>query len=187
MECIDYDTFVDFAEMLRSARRAAGITQAELAKRSGVARPNIAAYETGRREPLIGMADTLLTAAGVTWLVEPSPEWSWTSGRRPYAVPSRLWRLPASDAIRHLRTDSHLWWSGPPRVFDLSDRHQRLRAYEIVLREGVPRDITETVDSVLLCDAWPDLVLPGELRVAWQPLIDEVLIGAMLPAPAPAK
>ncbi|QDZ16983.1 XRE family transcriptional regulator [Humibacter ginsenosidimutans] len=36
---------------LRDLRRAAGISQRELSRRSGVAQPNIAAYETGRRAP----------------------------------------------------------------------------------------------------------------------------------------
>jgi hypothetical protein len=30
----------------------------------------------------------------------------------------------------------HIAWSGPPRSFALSDRKQRARAYEQVLREG---------------------------------------------------
>lgn len=34
---------------VRALRRSAGLTQAELAARAGVAQPNIAAYETGRR------------------------------------------------------------------------------------------------------------------------------------------
>ena len=36
----------------------------------------------------------------------------------------------------------------------------RPRAYEIVLREGTPSD-EGVVDGVLLCEAWPDLVLPA--------------------------
>lgn len=39
-------------------RQAAGFSQAELAARSGVAQPNIAAYETERRRP-IGMRHRL--------------------------------------------------------------------------------------------------------------------------------
>ena len=41
---------VRFANVLRSARTASGLTQLVLAERSGIARPNIAAYEHGRRE-----------------------------------------------------------------------------------------------------------------------------------------
>ena len=67
-----------------------------------------------------------------------------------------------------------LWWSGPKRRFDLADRADRLRLYEVVLREGGPEDIESIVDGALLVDAWPDLVLPVALRAAWQPVIDAV-------------
>lgn len=36
-------------DVIRDLREAAGVSQAELARRSGVAQPNIAAYESGRR------------------------------------------------------------------------------------------------------------------------------------------
>ena len=45
-------------------------------------------------------------------------------------------------------------------------------AYEVVLREGTPQDIVGIVDGLLLCEAWPDLVLPAELRRPWQALIN---------------
>lgn len=44
-------------------RREAGLTQDELAGRSGVAQPNIAAYETGRRNPSARMLARLRQAA----------------------------------------------------------------------------------------------------------------------------
>jgi hypothetical protein len=60
-------------------------------------------------------------------------------------------------------------------VFQLSDRRHRARCYEVVLREGTPADILGIVDGALLVDLWPDLVLPREVRDAWQPIIDEVI------------
>ncbi len=44
-------TACDQGAELRSRRLAADLTQRELAERSGVPQPNIAAYETGRRNP----------------------------------------------------------------------------------------------------------------------------------------
>lgn len=161
----------EFARLLRCARRGAGLTQVEVARRSGVARPNIVAYEHGRREPLFGTAVALLGVVGAEVRFEPPVAWVWTAGRRPYAVPSRLWRLAPGRALGQFDPAVHLWWSGPPLVFDLSLRSDRLRAYEIVLREGTPADIGSIVDELLLCEAWPDLVLPRELRSAWEPLI----------------
>lgn len=49
-------------EYLRQQRLAAGLTQAELAILSGVARPNVAAIETGGRVASAEMAERLLTA-----------------------------------------------------------------------------------------------------------------------------
>lgn len=43
-------------------RRAAGVSQAELAARSGVAQPNIAAYESERRHPSPTMVERLRAA-----------------------------------------------------------------------------------------------------------------------------
>jgi transcriptional regulator with XRE-family HTH domain len=160
-----------FATVLRSVRHAAGLTQAELGSRAGVARPNVVAYEAGRREPLFESAVSLLGAAGAEVVVESPVVWSWTGGLRPYAVPSRLWRLDPQDALRAFDPDLDLWWSAAPRTFDLAHRTDRCRLYEVVLREGGPEDIESVVDGVLLCEAWPDLVLPRGLAAAWEPLV----------------
>ncbi|WOQ16003.1 helix-turn-helix domain-containing protein [Raineyella sp. W15-4] len=48
---------------VRELREAAGLSQAELAERSGVAQPNIAAYEAGRRRASVAMLERLRTAA----------------------------------------------------------------------------------------------------------------------------
>lgn len=47
---------------VRALREAAGISQAELARRSGVAQPNLAAYESGRRRPSEQMLARLRSA-----------------------------------------------------------------------------------------------------------------------------
>jgi predicted nucleotidyltransferase len=49
---------------VRELRLAAGLTQQELAVRSGVAQPNIAAYESGSRRPSARMVDRLQAAVG---------------------------------------------------------------------------------------------------------------------------
>ena len=52
----------DMGEVLRELREHAGLSQAQLAARSGVAQPNIAAYESGRRNPSETMAHRLRAA-----------------------------------------------------------------------------------------------------------------------------
>ena len=56
--------------MIREARQRSGLSQAELARRAGVAQPVISAYETGRREPGLPMLDKLVRASGHDLLVE---------------------------------------------------------------------------------------------------------------------
>jgi transcriptional regulator with XRE-family HTH domain len=166
---------MDFGRILRSGRIRAGLTQADIATATGIARPNIAAYEGNRREPRLSTAVDLLAAVDTDITATTTVRWSWTSGRRPFAVPSRLWRIPIHAALATITTSQHIWWSGPDRTLDLNDERQRQRAYEIVLREGTPTDIEAHVDGLLLVQAWTQLVLPSELRHAWQPTIDLAL------------
>ena len=60
-------------------------------------------------------------------------------------------------------------------VFRLRDRRHRARCYEVTLREGMPAEIKRFIDGALLLDLWADLVLPREIRDAWQPVIDDAL------------
>lgn len=56
---------LDVAAVLRDARDHAGLSQTELAERTGVAQPNISAYEAGRRTPTVRTLVALLDACGV--------------------------------------------------------------------------------------------------------------------------
>ena len=88
-------------------------------------------------------------------------------------VPDRLWRLDLADALAHVTLPGHLHWSGPSRTYELSDRSDRARVYEIVLREGTETDMLTYMDGALLVDVWAELVLPAPLRIAWVSLIDQ--------------
>ena len=50
--------------LLREARERAGLTQKQLAERSGIAQSTISAYESGAREPGVEALRKLLDAAG---------------------------------------------------------------------------------------------------------------------------
>lgn len=65
----------------------------------------------------------------------------------------------------------HLNWSVTGRRFDLRERRQRARVYEMVLREGTSDDVLAYVDGALLVDLWDELVLPAEVRSAWAPVV----------------
>ncbi|MGH2750792.1 MAG: helix-turn-helix domain-containing protein [Actinomycetota bacterium] len=61
------------AELIKEARRVAGFTQAELARRAHTSQPTIAAYESGSKTPSVSTLDRLLRASGVQLRTIPFP------------------------------------------------------------------------------------------------------------------
>lgn len=74
-------------------------------------------------------------------------------------------------------------WPVPRRPYYLHDRTDRARAYELILREGSPRDLLKYIDGALLVDIWKELELPDPIRRAWQPLIRRSLPTRRKPRP----
>lgn len=60
------DTTRRFAGRLKELRAAAGLSQADLAKASGVKQASIATYELGQSAPSLDRAAALATALGVS-------------------------------------------------------------------------------------------------------------------------
>lgn len=50
--------------LIRDARRRAGLTQRQLARRAGTSHSTLAAYETGAKSPNVTTLDRLVRAAG---------------------------------------------------------------------------------------------------------------------------
>ncbi len=168
---------MESSRLLEQARVAAGLSQQELADRAGTSRTTLSAYEHGRKSPTLATAARLLARAGFELVAQPVPrlhEYPAGRGRTGWAA-DRLPRLPVERALARVVLPLHLNWSAPGRVFDLRSRRERARAYEIVLREGGPDDITGYIDGALLIDMWDELVLPRPARAAWQPAIDAAL------------
>lgn len=166
--------------LLAVVRRAAGLSQAELAARAGTSRPTLSFYEHGHRSPTLATAARILAAAGYELVAAPRITFTeWPSGHgRTVLVPSHLPRLDPTQAFATVTLPVHLNWSEPGRSFDLFDRRQRARVYEIVLREGTEDDVLTYVDGVLLVDLWPDLVLSRDIRAAWDPVVAYTSIAA---------
>jgi transcriptional regulator with XRE-family HTH domain len=66
---------MDVAATLRGARRAAGLTQAELAARAGTSQATLSAYENGRKQPSVETLSRLLAATGTRLVAEPVRRW----------------------------------------------------------------------------------------------------------------
>ncbi len=158
--------------LIAEARRRASLSQEELAERAGTSRTAVCAYEAGAKDPRAETVERLLDAAGYRLQLAASIEWSTLgTGRKTFSCPSALPHLEASEALATVELPHHLAWSGRT-VFALADRHDRQLVYQIVLTEGLPRDIETFVDGTLLVDAWDDLYIRKDVRAAWQPLID---------------
>ncbi len=162
------------ADLLEGVRRRAGLSQEELAARAGTSRPTLSAYERGRKSPTLVTVTRLLEGAGFELAAEPKVTFrEHPVGRgRPFVVADRLWRLAIEDAVARVTLPIEVNWSRPGASFDLRDRRQRARCYEVVLREGTAVDLRRFIDGAFLVDLWDDLVLPRELRAAWQPVIE---------------
>jgi transcriptional regulator with XRE-family HTH domain len=171
---------VSTENLLAEARRVAGMSQDELARRAHTSRPTLSAYEHGRKSPTLETTARLLAEAGFELTIQPHVTFTdqVTTRGRTVAVPTALRRLPLDRALATVALPVHLNWSDPRRRFDLRDRSQRARVYEIVLREGTPEDILTYLDGALLIDLWDDLVIPRDIRTAWASLINETRVAA---------
>lgn len=159
--------------LLLAARRAAGLSQGVLAERAGTSRPTLSAYEHGRKSPSLATAERILAEAGFDLVLRERVEFLERVGEqgRTIKVPTSLSRLSVEEALASVVLPLHLNWSTPGRRFDLRDRRDRARVYELVLREGTPVDVLAYVDGALLVDLWEDLVLPAAVRSAWAAVV----------------
>lgn len=149
------------------------MSQAALARRAGTSRPTLSAYEHGRKSPSLETAVRIVGEAGFELALVPKVEFvvGGVDRGRPVMVPTALPRLGRGYAFGVVELPLHLNWSERGRRFDLRDRRQRARVYELVLREGAPADVMTYVDGALLVDLWDELVLPATVRAAWQPVV----------------
>lgn len=161
------------AALLTDARTRAQLSKAELARRSGTSRETLSAYEHGSKSPNLSTFQRIIAAAGFSLDLRPVVRFEPAGTYRgaPVLVPDRLPALPSERAMAVIEIPRHLEWSGEDRRKDLALRTDRLRTYELVLREGTPEDVVSVVDPTLLIDAFDDLNLPRAVRAAWAPAI----------------
>jgi transcriptional regulator with XRE-family HTH domain len=162
------------ATLVAQARRASGLSQAEVARRAGTSRPTLSAYEGGSRNPTLDTLERVLAANRQHLVAVPDLVFTRHRDRRgkPFHVPDQLPRLPIEAALGTIVLPPHVDWSPAGRPRNLAERSERLLTYQVVLAEGSPQDIQRLVDGALLVDCWADLHLPAAIRQAWQPLVD---------------
>ncbi len=163
--------------LLERARRAAGLSQEDLAGRAHTSRTAVSAYENGHKSPSLCTAERLLAEAGYELDTRPRITFHRVAGARDhrYEVPDRLPQLPPDQALATVQLPLRLNWSDKEREYRMADRTDRARVYEAVLHEGTADDVLTYVDGTLLVDLWPELVLPRDLRAAWSAVINHAL------------
>jgi transcriptional regulator with XRE-family HTH domain len=173
MYLIGYTGFMGVEQLLVQAREAAGLSQGAMAAAAGTSRPTLSAYEHGRKSPTLATVARIVGEAGFELALTPRVAFREVARARgrPIQVPTVLPRLSLGQALATVELPLHLNWSDRGRLFDLGDRRQRARVYEIVLREGGPADVLTYVDGALLVDLWDELVLPTAVRAAWHQVV----------------
>ncbi len=160
--------------LLEVARRVAGLTQKELARRSVTSQATVSAYERGLKTPSVKVAARLLAVMGWEFTLRSRVRFTehHPTGIVAFWAPDRLWRVPTPDCFATLRvpdlighTDQNEW--------NLRDPADRRRAYEILIRRGLPQMMIRWLDGGFLVDLWDQLDLPDPVRDAWAPAITD--------------
>ena len=130
-------------------------------------------YESRRKSPTLEVVERLLDAADAELAVKPmvfferwdDPEVGW------FVVPDRLWPVPLPDCFARVQVLKYVFHTDGNQIWDLSNPTERIEYYELALVHGLEQMLLDSVDGVLLIQAWPHMNLPDVVRKAWQPVI----------------
>lgn len=158
--------------LLGVARRVAGLTQAELARRTGTSQATVSAYERGLKTPSVKVAARLFGALGWELTLRSRVEFveHHPTGIVAFWAPNRLWRVPTPDCFATVQVPDLLQHT-EQSDWNLADPTDRRRAYEILIRRGLPQMMIRWLDGGFLVDLWEQFDLPDPVRDAWEPAI----------------
>lgn len=160
--------------VIEVARKAAGLSQHQLAMWAGTQQSSVSEYESRRKSPTLEVVERLLEAADAELTIKPIIDFDTRQdpeiGR--YVVPEKLWSVPMPDCFSKVQVLGVLFKSLRPRVWDLSVEAERIEFYQWVIGRGIGELILDSVDGILLIQVWERLDLPEVIREAWQPVID---------------
>lgn len=160
--------------VIEVARRAAGLSQRRLAEIARTQQSSISEYESRRKSPMLEVVERLLDAADAELAVKPMVFFDYRDDPEvgSFAVPDRLWSVPLPDCFARVQVLKYLFHIDDNKIWDLSDPSERIEYYELALVHGLDQMLLDSVDGLLLIQAWPHMHLPNVVRNAWQPVID---------------
>ena len=160
--------------VIEVARKAAGLSQRQLAVWAGTQQSSVSEYESRRKSPTLEVVERLLEAADAELAIKPIIDFDVRQDPEigQYLVPERLWSVPMPDCFSKVQVLGILFKSRRPRVWDLSVEAERINYYEWAIVRASPELMLDSVDGILLMQVWEQLNLPDVIREAWQPVID---------------
>lgn len=160
--------------VIEIARKAAGVSQRQLAVWAGTQQSSVSEYESRRKSPTLEVVERLLEAVDAELAIKPIIDFE--VRRDPeigqYLVPERLWSVPMPDCFSKVQVLGVLFKSRRPRVWDLSVEAERIAYYEWVIVHGTAEVMRDSVDGILLMQVWERLDLQDVIRETWQPVIE---------------
>lgn len=160
--------------VIEVARKAAGLSQRRLADIARTQQSSVSEYESRRKSPTLEVVERLVDAADAELTVKPLVFFDHVDDPEigSFAVPDRLWTVPLPDCFARVQVLKYIFHTDDNKIWDLSDQAERIEYYELALVYGLQQMLLDSVDGVLLIQAWPRMTLPAVVRKAWQPVID---------------
>lgn len=170
---------------VEKARKAAGMTQEQLARSIGVNRRSIWRIERGDADSVsFGAVSAALEVLGLQMEVASAREPGEPAFAKGYTKPCCVvdeWQdLRGADSGSIELPVSVYWQGGDPNPsFDVADDRQCAKAYGALLADGTRRQIAKLVNPRRLADLWPRLRLPSGVRRAWSERYPQELTGGV--------
>ena len=169
------------------------MSQRRLAEIARTQQSSVSEYESRRKSPTLEVVERLVDAANAKLTVSPLVMWDYLEDPeipglpegRVIFFPDRLWSVPVPDCFARVQVIRRLLGTDENTIWDLSDLGQRVAFYERVLVRGLPEQMEDSVDGVLLVQVWPDLDLSEVVRRVWQPAVDAATNISDLPPRGP--
>lgn len=124
--------------MIEIARRAAGLSQRQLADLARTQQSSVSEYESRRKSPTLEVVERLLDAADAELAVKPMVFFDYREDPEigSFAVPDRLWSIPVPDCFARVQVLKYIFRTEDHRIWDLSDPAQRIEYYELASSTG---------------------------------------------------
>lgn len=160
--------------VIEMARKAAGLSQRRLAEIARTQQSSVSEYESRRKSPTLEVVERLLDAADAELAVKQMVFFDYREDLEigSFAVPDRLWSVPLPDCFSRVQVLKYIFHTDDNKTWDLSDPTERIEYYELALVHGLEQMLLDSVDGVLLIQAWPHMRLPDVVREPWQPVMD---------------